>query len=573
MADIKNVRVGVNPPISLYNGLVPKEANGKYDIKKNPWEKEIWDVYTENKLVYHKDKTAATLLREYNLIENIVDTGYGHDFYSYKTGRQLEESEGARIPLTVEQEELRPNLYYSTDGSKTGAILGKFLKLGSTLPNNDYSNAIIENVKKYTKKYPAKSSIEWLLGSYNQWPTGYWDAAIDAVGNRSKDKEPIEITIDNDGLLFSNNSAAFAFACAKINVILTIKNGTLSNLQGMFKGAHGVSDIQRATQYPATYTPVILKVILPKGNPDGNAGDEKTRPMYGLVPSTVADCFKWAHLNQRSYDEFFTNIDWRHCRDFSNLFNDHTTARINKETDHGYLPKQIGKILNSDDELYGYNIIRVPKGHAPYSTDVSCVWVPNQGPWEEEKRSWSRERNFQFGSIIRLCAGSTVGEIQCPIDCTHLRPEDITDAFYTPDASVDFDMWKGKRSKIKEVRLLNLGNMDFDFSHKSNGWDCANTARWVMDELSDASVLYMLQNMRDHSKFVAGKEDKLYMLGNRHSIRIPKEWERLLTIDLINSLTAKNWDIFVGNDTKKLQDYIVCGEEDSRENYKFIAIN
>ena len=56
---------------------------------------------------------------------------------------------------------------------------------------------------------------------------------------------------------------------------------------------------------------------------------------------------------------------------------------------------------------------------------------------------------------------------------------------------------------IKEVRLKNLGNRHWDFSDmkysRDGGWGSSNTGGWVLNDLSEASILYLLDNMRDQS--------------------------------------------------------------------------
>ena len=51
------------------------------------------------------------------------------------------------------------------------------------------------------------------------------------------------------------------------------------------------------------------------------------------------------------------------------------------------------------------------------------------------------------------------------------------------------------------------------------------------------------------------------------SLRIPEKWEAYMTGGMVGELMRKGWRVYVGNDTKPLEDYIVCTEEEEEPDH------
>ena len=117
----------------LFWKLIPKKE-GLPDPLQNAWMSEVWQVYSGDKLVYHKPKTFANCWATYRLTRDNYNSGVGVNHITPSVGgRWRTENPGVKIPLIEEQEKFLPNLYY---GSGTPA-LGKFLRFYSSLPEGN----------------------------------------------------------------------------------------------------------------------------------------------------------------------------------------------------------------------------------------------------------------------------------------------------------------------------------------------------------------------------------------------------------------------------------------------------
>ena len=522
----------------LFWKLIPKK-DGSSDPLQNAWMSEVWQVYSGDKLVYHKPKTFANCWTTYRLIRDNYNSGVGVNHITPSVGgRWRTENPGVKIPLIEEQEKFLPNLYY---GSGTPA-LGKFLRFYSSLPEGNESH--LANLQEYTKKYPITGKEIGNLCGGSQHLGGFGVGEFEKVGNKFPGDGKLDITVKVDpASSLSNSLNAFAaFAYAKVNPVIRFESGAITNCTGMFRGTRGVTQDPRRLQYEVYFSPMKLEVDL-KGKPvNSDPGS-----FHGFIPYTIDECFKFGYYSQKAFDAFFENAKWKHCRSFQQVFAESVFNRVFDDEDGS----DAAHTYTSGGLRYAEMVVKSPKGMAPYTEHADNTWTPNQGPWDDDY-VWNSRWGKDYGSLARLCFFSCVREIHCIIDCKYLwKDSHIEWAFKNTPSTAEWGGYRGRRCMIKEVRLKNLGNRHWDFSDmkysRDGGWGSSNTGGWVLNDLSEASIVYLLDNMRDQSGYEVGKENKLFLLGKNFSIRVPTEWEKYLTKDRLKELTRKGWLVFVGD--------------------------
>ena len=576
----------------------------RYSYKGNPWERLVLDMFSEGHHVYHREIDFGTML-VFGVLESPVYPVYS---FQYRGGRAIvtprfydlvkigaskdrdvnglpgymvfqtyfamklksgSEDVKTRIPIFKEMREYPSTLYYKSSSEsgnaeydKNNPLLGGYLRLVYALPGNDHSKAIIRHLVESLKRYPISGEITNLFGSENIDLGDLSVGQFENVGNHiPSDIEEVQMTInksDTSTSVFSGIDARATFAFAKINPTIRFTSGHIYNCHAMFKGTRGTTTDQERLKNEVYFSPCKLKIDYEgrKVSADGT--------FFGIVPTSIADCFKMSYLNQKSYDEFFLKADFRHCREFSGAFAEQVFNRVFNATEDGFAPDMVGhgsfgdygKITIKDSALYDDSGVRKEN----ISDSMRSVWYPGMGAYGDGDRRWSVR---PVGGIAGMCKYSHVAVIEPIIDCTYLYTDaQLHQAFHCPPGQVNWPGYRGLRSQIQSLRLRNLGNRDYNFAGAVTDWATTNNPDWNLESLDRESVVYMLENMRDQSLYVNGKEEELHLLGPSFSLRIPEKWESYMTGPMVGELVRKGWKVYVGNDTKHLGEYIVCTEEE-----------
>lgn len=566
----------------------------RFSYKGNPWERLVLDMFSEGEHVYHREIDFATMmvfgaLESAGSYSNVVSSPEAHKwllenggaalansanfqtFFAMKLKRGDEDTE-TRLPIFREMKAYPSTLYYKSpleSGNQTydayNPLFGGYLRLIYALPGNDHSKEIIRHLVETLKRYPIAGEITNLFGSERLDLGNFSIDQFQNVGNHvPEDIEEVVMTIQGTetNAVHGGINARAAFAFAKINPTINIVSGHISNCHAMFKGTRGTTTDPERKKNEVFFSPCKLKINVndrKSGNDDGN--------FFGLVPTTIADCFRNSFLNQKSYDAFFLNADFRHCRDFAGAFAEQVFNRVFNAEEDGFAPEMVGHGSFGD---YGKITIKDPAlydeaGFRRVNPVAFTVWYPGMGEYGEGDKRWSVN---PIGGISGMCKYSHVAVIEPIIDCTYLYTDaQLYQAFHCPPGQINWPGYRGLRSQIQSLRLRNLGNRNYNFAGTVTDWATTNNPDWNLESLDRESVVYLLNNMRDQSRYVNGKEDELFLLGPSFSLRIPKKWEAYMTGDMVAELMRKGWRVYVGNDTKSLEDYIVCTEEEEEPDY------
>ena len=566
----------------------------RFSYKGNPWERLVLDMFSEDEHVYHREIDFATMmvfgaLESVGGYSNAVTSPEAHKwllenggkalansanfqtFFAMKLKRGNEDTE-TRLPIFREMKAYPSTLYYKSpleSGNQTydayNPLFGGYLRLIYALPGNDHSKEIIRHLVETLKRYPIAGEITNLFGSERIDLGNFSIDQFQNVGNHvPEDIEEVVMTIQGTETNAVNGgiNARAAFAFAKINPTINIVSGHISNCHAMFKGTRGTTTDPERKKNEVFFSPCKLKINVngrKSGNDDGN--------FFGLVPTTIADCFHNSFLNQKSYDAFFLNANFRHCRDFAGAFAEQVFNRVFNAEEDGFAPEMVGhgsfgdygKITIKDPALYDESGLR------KFNPVAFTVWYPGMGEYGEGDKRWSVN---PIGGISGMCKYSHVAVIEPIIDCTYLYTDaQLYQAFHCPPGQVNWPGYRGLRSQIQSLRLRNLGNRDYNFAGTVTDWATTNNPDWNLESLDRESVVYLLNNMRDQSLYVNGKEDELFLLGPSFSLRIPEKWEAYMTGYMVGELMRKGWRVYIGNDTKSLEDYIVCTEEEEEPDH------
>lgn len=566
----------------------------RFSYKGNPWEKLILDMFSEGQNVYHREIDFATMMVfgvlesvgnvntaitspeahkwiEANSVSSYEDPKLFQTHFSMKLKRRDEDTE-TRIPIFREMKAYPSTLYYSSNVTSGHQIydlydplFGGYLRLIYALPGNDHSKEIIKHLVETLKRYPIAGEITNLFGSER---LDFGNFSIDQfqnVGNHVPEEiEEVVMTIHGHETSSVNGGidARAAFAFAKINPTINIESGHISNCHAMFKGTRGTTTDPERKKNEVFFSPCKLKI-----NTNGRKSGNDSGSFFGVVPTTIADCFRNSFLNQKSYDAFFMVADFRHCRDFSGAFAEQVFNRVFNATEDGFAPEMVGHSSFGD---YGKITIKDPAlydeaGLRRSNPVAFTVWYPGMGEYGEGDKRWSVN---PIGGISGMCKYSHVAVIEPIIDCTYLYTDgQLYQAFHCPPGQVNWPGYRGLRSQIQSLRLRNLGNRNYNFAGTVTDWATTNNPDWNLESLDRESVVYMLNNMRDQSLYVNGKEDELFLLGPSFSLRIPEKWEAYMTGGMVGELVRKGWRVYIGNDTKHLGEYIVCTEEEEEPDY------
>lgn len=566
----------------------------RYSYNGNPWERLVLDMFSEDQHVYHREIDFATMMifgaieststyasaitspEAHKLVLEHQGATYANPAnfqtrFSMKLRRGDEDTE-TRLPIFREMKPYPPTLYYkpaikpeNTLYDQDLPLFGGYMRLLYALPGNDHSKAIIRHLVETLKRYPIAGEITNLFGSEDLNLGNFSIDEFQNVGNHvPEDIEEVVMTIQGKETNSVNGgiNARAVFAYAKINPTINIVSGHIDNCHAMFKGTRGTTTNPERKKNEVFFSPCKLKINT-NGRKSGNDGGN----FFGIVPTTIADCFRNSFLNQKSYDQFFLNADLRHCRDFSGAFAEQVFNRVFNAEEDGFAPEMVGhssfgdygKITIKDPALYNEAGLRI-------SNPVAfTVWYPAMGEYGEGDKRWSVN---PIGGISGMCKYSHVAVIEPIIDCTYLYTDaQLYQAFHCPPGQVNWPGYRGLRSQIQSLRLRNLGNRNFDFAGTVTDWGTTNSPDWNLESLDRESVVYLLNNMRDQSPYVNGKEDELFLLGSSFTLRIPEKWEAYMTGYMVDQLIRKGWRVYVGNDTKSLEDYIVCTEEEEEPDY------
>ena len=579
-------------PLILYDGISKAGELTRYDYKGNPWENLVLDMYSGGEHVYHREIDLGVALM-FNVIDAAVSSSvvtkeifdsFENGRYSYpaikyhlchfnmKLRRGDEDTE-TRIPLFYELKNAPQLAFYRCIDPETNFVtdhdplFGGWLRLMYALPRNEHSKKILLLLKDVLANYPIAGNIENLLGNEGMHFGRLGTEEFENVGNHMPaEVEELKMTIQADPgpatSVFDGISARAAFACAKVNPTITFKSGHINNCHAMFKGTRGTTTDPERMKNEVYFSPCKLKIGY-----EGKKYASADYPFFGLVPTTIADCFKFSYLNQKSYDEFFLKANFRHCRDFSGAFAEQVFNRVFNAEEDGFAPEMVGHGSFGD---YGKITIKDPAlydeaGFRRVDPVAFSVWYPGMDEYDKDKKRWSVNPT---GGISYMCKYSHVAVIEPIIDCTYLYTDaQLYQAFHCPPGQVNWPGYRGLRSQIQSLRLRNLGNRDYNFAGTVTDWATTNNPDWNLESLDRESVVYLLYNMRDQSLYVNGKEDELFLLGPSFSLRIPEKWEAYMTGGMVASLMRKGWRVYIGNDTKSLEDYIVCTEEEEEPDY------
>lgn len=566
----------------------------RFSYKGNPWERLVLDMFSEGEHVYHREIDFATMmvfgaLESVGCYSNAITSPEAHKwilenggtalansanfqtFFSMKLKRGDEDTE-TRLPIFREMKAYPSTLYYKSpleSGNQTydayNPLFGGYLRLIYALPGNDHSKEIIRHLVETLKRYHIAGEITNLFGSERLDLGNFSIDQFQNVGNHvPEDIEEVVMTIQGTETNAVNGgiNARAAFAFAKINPTINIVSGHISNCHAMFKGTRGTTTDPERKKNEVFFSPCKLKI-----NTNGRNSSNDDGNFFGLVPTTIADCFRNSFLNQKSYDAFFLNANFRHCRDFSGAFAEQVFNRVFNAEEDGFAPEMVGhgsfgdygKITIKDPALYDEH------GFRRVDPVAFSVWYPSMDDYDKDEKRWSVNPT---GGISGMCKYSHVAVIEPIIDCTYLYTDaQMYQAFHCPPGQVNWPGYRGLRSQIQSLRLRNLGNRDYNFAGTVTDWATTNNPDWNLESLDRESVVYLLDNMRDQSLYVNGKEDELFLLGPSFSLRIPENWEAYMTGGMVGELMRKGWRVYVGNDTKSLEDYIVCAEEEEEPDY------
>ena len=590
--------------------------------KSNPWKNLILDIRLQDKSIYRRELTFAHLIKlglctggvatgamlkyapnNHNIftisdgyisekipiipVDNNNDTppqfnwfrnpgvyeensGFSKIYnYPYMTFnmklRRRDEDTTTEIPVFHEIKNFVDDfLYESHDRSNSNRDYYRrypsYFRLTHSLPKNPATDNFMRAVAKYIKDKPVMGGdIMKLFGSAELHLGGLSTNEFENVGNHMPpDVDEVEMTIDLNreyGSIYDQIKAESTFAFAKINPTIIFHSGAISNCHSMFKGTRGTTNDPKRRLYEVYYSPCKLKVDLLDRKPSGD------KPYLGFVPTVIADCFKFSYLNQKSYDAFFLNADMKHCRDFAGAFSEQVFNRVFNAEEDGFAPEMVGHGWGGD---YGKITIKCPKKASTppeeWNDSMLSVWYPGQYDYVANNHDWKTKGSI--GTIWCLCKYSHVAAIEPIIDLTYMHASGIYQAFHNPPGQITWPGYRGFRSQIQEVRIRNLGNMDINFAGEVGNWSTTNTPDWNIESMSDASITFLLNNLRDQSLYQPGKENALFLLGAHYKIRIPKTWERLVTGPMVKEIMRKGWTLYIGDSEKSVNESITTFEEE-----------
>ena len=574
--------------------------------KSNPWKNLILDIRSQDNIIYKRDLSFAHLIklglcngavqgtndhngrlfifRDGYINENIdpstsenlfttenVGSGFNkYHNYPYMTFniklRRRDEDTTTEIPVFHEIKNFVDDFLYESHSRSNSdrdyyRRYPSYFRLTHSLPKNPATDNFMRAVAKYIKDKPVMGDdIRNLFGSASLHFGGLSANEFENVGNHMPpDVDEVKMTIDFDsygGGIYDQIKADSTFAFAKINPTIIFHQGAISNCHSMFKGTRGTTNDPKRRQYEVYYSPCKLKVDI--------TGDRKPsgdKLYLGFVPTVIADCFKFSYLNQKSYDAFFLNADMRHCRDFAGAFAEQVFNRVFNAEEDGFAPEMVGHGWGGD---YGKITIKCPnKASTPpeeWNDSMLSVWYPGQYDYVANNHDWKTRGSI--GSIWCLCKYSHVAAIEPIIDLTYMHASGIYQAFHNPPGQITWPGYGGFRSQIQEVRIRNLGNMDINFAGEVTDWSTTNTPDWNIESLSDASITFLLNNLRDQSLYQPGKENTLFLLGAHYKIRVPKTWERLITGPMVKEIIRKGWTLYIGDSEKSVNESITTFEEE-----------
>lgn len=581
----------LNPTDSIHE-LIMDQITGEtqekiaeaYLPEGNPWKYLVRKMYYQDSLIYNRGLHINTAIR-LGLVEGADDYVFSKSYYDIYSsnhqsanypychfnfkGRRGDEYSNAEVEVLHEMD-TKQNFFYVTEGSSnSNPFLKSFFRFNYALPKNESSKELLRWFANYLSKVPIiGDDINQLFGGPSMHFGGLSANEFENVGNQfPEDIDEVKLIIQygdidtNTGEIQGSNSifdqikAQYTFAFAKINPTIVFERGAITNCHGMFKGTRGTTNDPKRRQYEVYYSPCKLKVDLRGKKPSA------VFPFLGFIPTTLADCFKFSYLNQKSYDAFFLNADMSHCRQFSGTFSEQVFNRVFNAEEDGFAPEMVGHHRWAGD--YGKITIKCPKKASTpkeeWDDSMLTVWTPGQNNYDPVNLKWLEA--VDTGNIAYMCKYSHVAAIEPIIDLKYVLERGLIQAFHNPPGQIEWPGYRGIRSQIKEVRIRNLGNMDINFAGTVSDWATTNSPDWNVESLSEESIVFMLNNMRDQSPYVAGKENEQFLIGGSFKLRIPKTWERLLTGPMIKELIRKGWVLYIGNDEKSINDCIVCAEE------------
>ena len=563
--------------------LLEERVAEAYLPEGNPWKYLVKKMYYQDSLIYDRGLHVNTAIR-LGLVNGSDRIVFSKDFYDIYSqdhttinypychfnfeGRRGDAYSSAEVEVLQEMKRKQNFFYYTPEGNDE-PYLNSFFRFNYALPKNESSKNLLRWFADYLSKVPINGKdINELFGGPSMHFGGLSVNEFENVGNQfPEDVDEVKLIIQdgdidtNTGEIQGSNSifdqikAQYTFAFAKINPTIVFERGAIANCHGMFKGTRGTTNDPKRRQYEVYYSPCKLKVDLQGKKPSA------VFPFLGFVPTTLADCFKFSYLNQKSYDAFFLNANMVHCRQFAGAFSEQVFNRVFNAEEDGFAPEMVGHHRWAGD--YGKITIKCPKKASTpkeeWDDSMLTVWTPGQNNYDTVNIKWLE--TVDTGSIAYMCKYSHVAAIEPIIDLKYVLERGLTQAFHNPPGQIEWPGYRGIRSQIKEVRIRNLGNMDINFAGTVSDWATTNSPDWNVESLSEESIVFMLNNMRDQSPYVAGKENEQFLIGGSFKLRIPKTWERLLTGPMIKELIRKGWVLYIGNDEKSINDCIVCAEE------------
>lgn len=563
----------------------------RYSYKGNPWKRSPELYIRDGRMVWNDrldfdkairlgivngiSKRGVASKSHYDAFDTksdktLADVSIDYAHYAFRF-RRRDEDTSVEPPIFFDLKYSRDFIYAtSAQGMYETMDSGSFspFRLMWTLPKNEASEKVMRHMADILSNAPVVGNdVRYLFGGPGLNFGGLSANEYENVGNHMPEdieQVPVRIALGDkygDGQnhspesIFDNVRADYMFSFAKINPKIIFSSGAISNCKSMFKGTRGTTTDPKRKQYEVYFSPCKLEVDLEGKEVSG------VYPYLGFVPTVIAECFKWSYLNQKSYDAFFLNADMRHCRDFADAFSEQVFNRVFNAEEDGFAPEMVGHGSYGD---YGKITIKCPrKAKTPkdqWNDSMLTVWTPGNYDYDTKDRRWTSD--MYVGSIALMCKYSHVAAIEPILDLKFMTAKGLNQAFHNPPGQIAWPGYRGLRSQIQEVRIRNLGNMDINFAGEVTDWATTNTPDWNVESMSDASVVFMLNNMRDQSPYQPGKEDELFLLGAHYKLRIPKTWERLLTGPMISDLVRKGWILYIGDEEKSINDCIVCAEED-----------
>lgn len=464
------------------------------------WYDEIWEgfkslsrlpsSYNPTIPVYAKRKTFNDCYLKYNLVTKGISSTISpvrnpnDNWYFFSATND-------KIPILWELEAKIPNILYDSEGEKSN-----FRISFSEGPVRDVEDSVklAKAIKEYLKEVPITHVAECVTG---RWIDGHtvehWNASSFPNTFRTYTESTgwkVRIaSTNNEPNLFSGVILNCTFACTEIHdMTFSFEGNHIVNMDHLFAGVRNGN----ATQF---------NINVEYNNTEKPYPHLDIDTSNGFVPVNMIGTFRQSNPSQEALNNIFKNSILNYCRSIEKLFG--YTLRTGGEK---YLPAAYGC---KDFEEKPQNIL-----------------APNFHDSKLEKRigvHFFKQRNpegytIETGNLKESFAGSVITKVGFIIDCQYLHDRMLSNPFTNT-----FAYWaEGEAFRMKEIRLKNIGNFQNLYFDGRGGLGNDTI------DFSKASIVYLLENLRDQTEYEGSDDDSLdlsHCLYDHCVLHVPNDWK------------------------------------------------